>query len=100
MAVCCFSSRKRKLGAVRKWSGVRCSRCWPVLKCGAEDDEAGVDHAHFEDRIMNQADSRQWWRQQLSPIKQQYVQQFAQGNTAVDIGTGAGFYGRMLQEKG
>ena len=49
---------------------------------------------------MNQADSRQWWRQQLSPIKQEYVQQFAQGNTAVDIGTGAGFYGRMLQEKG
>ncbi|MBK8905558.1 MAG: methyltransferase domain-containing protein [Anaerolineaceae bacterium] len=49
---------------------------------------------------MNDSDSRQWWRQQFSPIKQQYVQQFAKGNTALDIGTGAGFYGAMLQERG
>ena len=49
---------------------------------------------------MNGLDGRQWWRQQLSPIKQQYVQQFAQGQTALDIGAGAGFYGRLLQERG
>lgn len=49
---------------------------------------------------MNEPDSRQWWRQQFSPIKQQYVQQFATGKTALDIGTGAGFYGTMLQERG
>lgn len=49
---------------------------------------------------MNESDARQWWRQQLSPIKQQYVQQFAKGKTALDIGAGAGFYGAMLQERG
>lgn len=49
---------------------------------------------------MNDSDSRQWWRQQFSPIKQQYVQQFATGKTALDIGTGVGFYGAMLQERG
>lgn len=51
-------------------------------------------------KIMNESDSRQWWRQQVSPIKQQYMQQFARGKTVLDIGTGAGFYGSMLQEKG
>lgn len=49
---------------------------------------------------MNQSDGRQWWRQQMSPLKQHYIQQFARGQTALDVGTGAGFYGRMLQEKG
>lgn len=49
---------------------------------------------------MSESDSRQWWRQQMSPVKRRYVQQFAQGKTALDIGVGAGFYGRLLQKKG
>ncbi|MCA9900772.1 MAG: methyltransferase domain-containing protein [Ardenticatenaceae bacterium] len=49
---------------------------------------------------MSEADGRKWWQQQMSPIKKEYVQQFAQGQTALDIGTGAGFYGRLLQQQG
>lgn len=49
---------------------------------------------------MSALDGRKWWQQQMSPIKKEYVQQFAQGQTALDIGTGAGFYGRLLQQQG
>ena len=49
---------------------------------------------------MKSDDTRQCWQKTPSPIKQAYVQQYAQGHTALDLGMGAGFYGRKLQEQG
>ena len=39
------------------------------------------------------------WRVSPSPIKQRYLR-WACGSTVLDIGTGKGFYGTMLQERG
>lgn len=45
------------------------------------------------------SDDRQWWQQNLSPIKARYIDKFAIGETALDLGTGAGFYAQMLLKK-
>jgi len=41
-----------------------------------------------------------WWQYAPSPVKLRYLQKYAVGRTALDIGTGRGFYAQMLQRLG
>jgi len=41
-----------------------------------------------------------WWQYALSPVKLRYLQEYAVGQTALDIGTGCGFYAQALQHLG
>jgi SAM-dependent methyltransferase len=45
-------------------------------------------------------DRRMLWRTSASPVKMRYLEQFAAGKTALDLGTGAGHYARALKERG
>lgn len=44
--------------------------------------------------------SRKWWQVSASPVKLRYLERYAVGHTALDIGTGAGHYARRLLAQG
>lgn len=44
--------------------------------------------------------SEQCWQEAPSPVKLRYLRLYAVGRTALDIGTGAGFYARALKQRG
>ncbi len=46
------------------------------------------------------ADPRKEWQLRPSPVKLNYINQYAVGRTALDVGTGAGFYANALVERG
>ncbi|MCP4422158.1 MAG: hypothetical protein GY805_36565 [Chloroflexi bacterium] len=39
---------------------------------------------------------KMWWQQHASPTKLHYLQKYAVGKTALDLGTGAGHYAKAL----
>jgi hypothetical protein len=41
-------------------------------------------------------EEKMWWRQHASPTKLRYLKQYAIGNTALDLGMGAGHYTQAL----
>lgn len=43
---------------------------------------------------------RKWWQVNASRLKLHYLDEYAVGRTALDIGTGAGPYARALLERG
>lgn len=45
-------------------------------------------------------DQRKYWQSSASPLKLRYLDQYATGQTALDVGCGAGHYGRALRQKG
>lgn len=47
-----------------------------------------------------QSDQRFLWRTGASPIKLRYLTQYASGSTALDIGSGQGFYTHHLRQQG
>jgi glycosyltransferase involved in cell wall biosynthesis len=42
----------------------------------------------------------QWWQIAPSPVKLRYLERYAAGRTALDVGSGAGFYARILARRG
>jgi len=44
--------------------------------------------------------SEQSWRTAPSPVKLRYLERYAQGSTALDLGSGLGFYARFLERHG
>jgi SAM-dependent methyltransferase len=45
-------------------------------------------------------DARKWWQTAASPVKLRYLEHYAIGHTALDLGSGAGHYARALRERG
>ena len=46
------------------------------------------------------AEHKQWWQVSASPVKQRYLDRYAIGRTALDLGTGAGHYAQALEGRG
>jgi 2-polyprenyl-3-methyl-5-hydroxy-6-metoxy-1,4-benzoquinol methylase len=49
---------------------------------------------------MTDQTTKMWWQHIASPIKLRYLQKFALGKTALDLGTGAGHYAHALIAQG
>ena len=48
---------------------------------------------------MTKTKDKMWWKHQPSPTKLQYLQNYSIGETALDLGTGAGHYAKALIAK-
>lgn len=49
---------------------------------------------------MRREPAKYAWRNAPSPVKLGYLERYAVGTTALDMGSGAGFYSRLLQRRG